>query len=233
MRIGILCTDTVRPGLAERFGQYPQMFRRLLGGVDDVLEFRDYEVVHGHFPDAVDEVDAYLITGSRFSAYDDHPWILQLIEFVRELHDARKRLVGICFGHQVIAIALGGVVEKSHRGWGVGLHGATFSETPHWHDGGHPEFQILVSHQDQVVTPGTGMRVLAGSAFCPVAVVQVDDHILTFQGHPEFEVDYSRALIELRGTTVGEDTYRRGLASLDSAPQGTRVASWIVRFLRT
>ncbi|MEO0424811.1 MAG: GMP synthase [Pseudomonadota bacterium] len=232
MRVGILRTDTVRPDFAEHFGQYPQMFHRLLGEVDPSLEFRDYDVEHGEYPDEIDEVDAYLITGSKFSAYDDLPWIKQLIAFVQELHAARKKLVGICFGHQLVAIALGGAVEKSERGWGVGIHSATFTSLPPWHDGGEAQFRILVSHQDQVVSLGDGMEVLAGSDFCPVAVTQVDEHILTFQGHPEFETGYSRALIELRGESVGAQTYRCGLESLATMPEGPRVAAWIVRFLR-
>ncbi|MEM9386564.1 MAG: GMP synthase [Pseudomonadota bacterium] len=232
MRLGILRTDTVRPGFVERFGQYPQMFRRLLGDADEGLEFRDYDVQEGEFPADLDEVDAYLITGSKFSAYEGLPWIVELIDCVRTLHAARKKLIGICFGHQVVAIALGGRVEKSERGWGVGVHAATFHETPAWHDGADPVFRILVSHQDQVVELGERMRVLAGSDFCPIAVTQVDEHILTFQGHPEFETGYSRELIELRGEAVGVQTYRRGLESLATAPEGARVARWIVSFLK-
>ena len=232
MKLGILRTDTVRPELADEFGQYPDMFRSLLGAVDDSIEFATFDVERDEFPDTIEAADAYLITGSRFSAYDNEPWIHRLLAFVRELHRARMKVVGICFGHQIIALALGGVVEKSERGWGVGLHKAKFDTRPTWHDRNDPSFHVLVSHQDQVTQLPQGMTRLAGSAFCPNAVAQVGAHMLTFQGHPEFVTGYSRALIEFRRQTLDEERYHDGLASLTIAPERERIARWIVDFLR-
>jgi GMP synthase-like glutamine amidotransferase len=164
--------------------------------------------------------------------YDDKPWIAALMDFVRELHARRKKLVGICFGHQIVAHALGGRTAKSEKGWGQGLHTHTFSQTPEWHDGQAPEFDILVSHQDQVVENAEGAEVLASSEFCDNAVVQIGDHILTFQGHPEFVPGYSREIMEYRREMIGEDVYDRGIASLQRQHQGERVARWIVSFLK-
>jgi GMP synthase-like glutamine amidotransferase len=154
------------------------------------------------------------------------------VEFVRELDRRRKKLVGICFGHQLVAHALGGRTEKSPKGWGVGLHTHRFTAAPAWHDQQALEFDILVSHQDQVVKNAEGARVLAGSDFCENAVCQVGDHILTFQGHPEFVPGYSRAIMEFRRQVVGEQVYARGVASLVAPPQNERVARWILNFLR-
>ena len=154
------------------------------------------------------------------------------MDFVRELHQRRKKIVCICFGHQLVAHALGGRTEKSDKGWGVGLHTHNFSTAPPWHNGGDPAFNVLVSHQDQVVVNAEGARVLAGSDFCENAVCQVGEHILTFQGHPEFVSGYSREIMEFRRETIGEDVYQRGMASLDVAPEGDRIARWIINFLR-
>ncbi len=230
MKLGILKTDAVRPEWVPTYGEYPDMFMRLLAEADPDLEFAVYDVEEGQYPADIDEVDAYLITGSKSSVYEDKPWIHRLMDFVRELHRRRKKVVGICFGHQLVAHSLGGRTEKSRKGWGVGLHTHTFSSTPGWHDG-DDRLDILVSHQDQVVEPAPGSEVLAGSDFCENAVTQLGDHILTFQGHPEFVHDYSRDIMDVRREVIGEDTYTRGMASLEGEHQGARVARWIRRFL--
>lgn len=232
MKIGILKTDAVRPEWVPEFGEYPDMFMALLGRLDPSLEFRVYDVEQGEYPDDIDEVDAYLITGSKSSVYEDKHWIARLMDFVRELDRRRKKLVGICFGHQLVAHALGGRTEKSDKGWGVGLHSHRFRNQPAWHDGGSEAFAVIVSHQDQVVEPAPGTSVLAGSEFCENAVCQVGEHILTFQGHPEFVPGYSRELLEYRREAIGEETYQKGVASLAEAPESERIGRWILRFLR-
>jgi GMP synthase-like glutamine amidotransferase len=232
MKLGILKTDAVRPEWVSDFGEYPDMFMELLGRADPGLEFRVYDVERGEYPVDIDEVDAYLITGSKSSVYDDKPWIAVLMDFVRELDRRRKKLVGICFGHQLVAQALGGKTEKSSKGWGVGLQTYRFNKMPAWHDDKEPEFAVLASHQDQVVSNAAHARVLASSDFCENAVCQIGDHILTFQGHPEFVTAYAREIMEFRREMIGETVYQTGMASLASAPQRERVARWIVKFLR-
>ncbi len=232
MKLGILKTDTVRPEWAQRYGQYPDMFRGLLSAVDPALEFVVYDVQQGEYPADIDAVDAYLITGSKASVYDDEPWIKRLMAFVRELHERRKKLVGICFGHQLVAHALGGRAAKSPKGWGAGVHTHRFYSAPAWHDGGDAAVSMVVSHQDQVMEVAPGSTVLAGSDFCENAVTQIGDHILTFQGHPEFVTGYSRELMQFRREMLGEDTYREGMQSLERVPERERVARWILNFLK-
>lgn len=232
MKLGILKTDTVRPEWVPQFGEYPDMFMALLRQADPTLEFAVYDVEHEHYPADIDEVDAYLITGSKSGVYEDKAWIRKLMAFVRELHRRRKKLIGICFGHQVVAQALGGRVEKSPKGWGVGLHTHRFHTAPDWHDQEDLELDILVSHQDQVLELADDMQVLAGSEFCENAVCQVGDHILTFQGHPEFVPGYANAIMVLRKDLLGEEVYAKGMASISGTHQGVRVARWILNFLR-
>ena len=232
VKVGILKTDAVRPEWVPEFGEYPDMFIALLSAVDPAIQFAVYDVELGQYPADIDEVDAYLITGSKSAVYEDKPWIAALMDFVRELHRRRKKLVGICFGHQLVAHALGGKAEKSSRGWGVGLHTHRFTAAPHWHDQGNLAFDILVSHEDQVVIPAEGAEVLAGSEFCEHAVCRIGDHILTFQGHPEFVPGYAREIMVHRRDIIGEDTYAAGMASLQGEHEGQRVALWILNFLR-
>jgi len=232
VKLGILKTDVVRDEWVPQFGEYPDMFMELLGAEDTSIEFTVYDVMEDEYPQDIDDMDAYLITGSKFSVYEDRPWIHRLLSFIQTLGERRKKTVGICFGHQAIAQALGGRTQKADAGWGVGLHRHRFKTRPAWFDDGDEEFPVLVSHQDQVVENATGAEVLAGSSFCPNAVCQVGEHMLTFQGHPEFVNDYSREIIEFRRDMIGEDNYREGLASLEELPATRRMAAWILDFLK-
>lgn len=231
MKLGILRTDAVRPELEPVFGQYPDMFSALLRHADPDLEYVVYDVEVGEYPVDIDEVDAYLITGSKSSVYEDQPWIIELMAFIRALNARHKKLLGICFGHQLVAQALGGKTEKSAKGWGVGLHTHRFATAPSWHDQGDVDLHILVSHQDQVVVVPDSARVLAASEFCENAVCQIGNHILTFQGHPEFVPAYSRELLSIRRERIGEAVYAAGMASLSGVHQGQRVARWMLNFL--
>jgi GMP synthase-like glutamine amidotransferase len=232
MKLGILKADAVRPEWVPEFGEYPDMFIALLRQADPELEFAIYDVEEGQYPADIDEVDAYLITGSKSGVYEDKPWINRLMAFVRELHQRRKKLVGICFGHQLVAQALGGRVEKSPKGWGVGLHTHRFHTAPAWHDQDDMDLDILVSHQDQVLEVAEDAQVLAGSEFCENAVCQIGDHILTFQGHPEFVPGYANAIMLYRREIIGEEAYEKGIDSLRDTHEGERVARWIINFLR-
>lgn len=233
MKLAILKTDAVRPEWVPQFGEYPDMFIALLGGVCPDLEFAVYDVESGEYPSQIDEPDAYLITGSKASVYEDKSWIRALAAFVRELDARRKKLVGICFGHQLVAQALGGKVMKSPKGWGVGLHTHRFTMAPPWHDQGDMDVNILVSHQDQVVAVTENTAVLAGSTFCENAVCQIGDHILTLQGHPEFLSEYARELMCFRRERIGEPAFTSGMTSLSGSHEGQRVVQWIINFLRT
>ena len=232
MKLGILKTDAVRPEWVAEYGEYSDMFIALLKREDPDLEFAVYDVELGQYPTDMDEVDAYLITGSKSGVYEDKPWISTLMDFVRKIHARRKKLIGVCFGHQLVAAALGGKVEKSAKGWGMGLHTHHFKQLPSWHDHKGAQLNILVSHQDQVLQVPDEMTVLAGSEFCENAVCQVGDHILTFQGHPEFVPGYANAIMLHRRDIIGEAVYNGGVSSLDKAHEGQRVAQWIVNFLR-
>ena len=105
MHIGILRTDSVRPEWVPTYGEYPDMFEHLLLAEDGDLIFTTWNVEAGELPDSVEVADGFLITGSKSSVYDDKDWIRSLEGFVRECHAARRKVIGICFGHQLVAQA--------------------------------------------------------------------------------------------------------------------------------
>lgn len=231
MKIGILKTDSVREELVEHHGEYPDMFSELLQLQDPELHFTTYDAVARELPGDLHAADAYLITGSRHSVYDDADWIAELGDFVRELHWARKKLVGICFGHQLVAHFLGGRVALSEKGWGIGLHTTQLHESP-VHSELEDVVRLLYSHQDQVEAAAHGGEVLGGSDFCPIAITRIDNHVLTFQGHPEFSPAYSRALFELRSHLYPPERYEAALRDLEAHNDSHAVARWIVNFFR-
>lgn len=232
MKIGILKADSVRPSLAGEYGEYPDMFMALLLRADPQLRFSVYDVQHGEYPRQLDEVDAYLMTGSKASVYEDQAWIHELADFVRRLHGAEKKMLGICFGHQMIAHALGGKTEKAEKGWGVGRHTYTLTGAAGAFGTPGTPFSVLVSHQDQVADIPPGAVILASSDFCPVAMMQVDGHMLSLQGHPEFCPGYARALMEIRRECIGSARVEQGLQSLAMPLDRDQLAGWLVDFLR-
>jgi GMP synthase-like glutamine amidotransferase len=226
MKLAILETGKPPGDLAETHGEYPAMFRTLLG---DGFDYATCDVAAGDTPAKVEDHDAYLITGSPAGVYEDLPWIGRLLAFL-QLARGRAKLVGICFGHQAMAQAFGGHVEKSDKGWGVGLHSYPIVRREPWMDGGAATIAIPASHQDQVVLQPPGTDVIASSAFTPYAgLAWRDGGAISFQPHPEFAPAYAKALIAQRyDRTPDPDA---AIASLDAPNDNARVAGWIKRFL--
>ena len=200
MQIGILQTGDTPEELLQQHGNYNNMFERLLGQQHDEFEFLVYRVIDGHIPHNITDCDGWLITGSKFSVYGTQPWIPALKDLIRQIVDTDIPLVGICFGHQIIAEALGGRVEKSDKGWGLGLD--TYKLAP----GSIIDEQKLITlnifHQDQIVELPPGAEVYASSEFCQYAGLVLNNQILTIQAHPEFQTEFNRQLLEARKTSV-------------------------------
>ena len=232
MKIGILKADKVRHELLDRFGEYPAMFEDLLQKVEAGIEIVVYDVISGEFPKQIDEVNGYIITGSKMSVYDENDWIKELGSFVQELHKKKKKLIGICFGHQMVAHFLGGKTQKSDKGWGVGIHESTLTSAATIYGSEGQTYNLVCSHQDQIVEPAPSSVVLAFSDFCPYSMLQIEDHILTFQGHPEFKPEFSRSLMELRKDDLGNTRYKEGLDSLIKTTDADEVGKWIVSFIK-
>jgi GMP synthase-like glutamine amidotransferase len=195
MLIGILQTGQAPEALRGTAGDYPDMFRRLLDGHG--FTFRTWHVEAMDFPDSPAAADGWLITGSRHGAYEDHPFIKPLEALIRDIHAAGVPLVGICFGHQIIAQALGGKVARYAGGWSVG---------PTDYDFGGETVTLNAWHRDQVIEAPAGAKVLATSAFCTNAALAYGDGIFTVQAHPEFRTDFVEGLMRTRGPGLVPDT---------------------------
>ena len=228
MEIGILRTGAPPGDLEARFGGYGDMFARLLG---PGFRTRVYDVACGETLPGRGDHPAFLVTGSAAGVYEPLPWIAPLLGFLREAK-GRTKLVGICFGHQAMAEALGGRVEKSERGWGIGLHDYEIWEPAAWMGASPPKhIAVPVSHQDQIVVPPPGAAILGGNPFSPFGMLEWRDaSAISMQFHPEFEPDYARALIEHRRARLPDPD--RAIESLARPDDRGLVAGWIRNFLR-
>jgi len=192
-------------------------------------ELRSYLCYDGEFPGQADECDGWLITGAAASVYDGDAWIALLEAFVRTAAETRP-VVGICFGHQLIAQAFGGRVEKA-SGWGVGVHRHEVRVQVDWMLPAMQSLSLLASHQDQVVTPPPGAEVLGGSDFCPIGVMTIGRNVLSIQNHPELTRDFASELLRVRRGIVGPATADTALASMATPTDETAAAAWILNFL--
>lgn len=231
--LGILVCGPVREDLIARHGEYPEMFTRLLKAEAPTLTIASYCSYADEYPETLGIHDAYLISGSPYSVYDDAPWIRRLEDFVRKLFAARKPTVGICFGHQMIARALGGVTEKASQGWGIGKHITQVLTTATWMQPAVSEYGVFMSHQDQVTQLPLRAERLAISAHCPNSMFVVDDIFLGIQGHPEFTGAFARDLATGRAAVYGEDVLARAMRSYDEPVDSSLIARWMVQFLTT
>jgi len=221
MLIGILQTGYA-PEALRTAGDYPDMFAQLLDGHD--FSFRTFRVVDMEFPESVSECDGWLITGSRHGVYEDLPFIRPLEQFIRDAFAARVPVAGICFGHQIMAQALGGTVEKYTGGWSAGTTEYDF---------GGEVMHINAWHQDQVTAPPLGARVIASSPFCAFAGFAYDDHGLSVQAHPEFAHDFIAGLIDTRGRGVVPDAILEAARAKLGAPlDSARIAAQIADFFK-
>ena len=224
MKIAILETGHPPGALGQTFGSYPAMLADLLG---PGFEVESFDVQAGRLPHPA-EHGAYLITGSPAGVYDPLPWIEPLLAFIREARDAK--MVGVCFGHQAMAEALGGHVEKSDKGWGAGLHRYTVVRSEPWIDTAGT-IAIPASHQDQVIVQPPNTEVVAASDFTPFAsLAWTDRPAISFQFHPEFSPAFAKALIEKRYDVVPDPD--AAIASLDAPNDNAVVGGWIRRFLK-
>lgn len=226
LRVGLVLLGSPPPGLPDTEGGYPAMFGALLAPHGITLEAIDAQA--GELPDDPAVFDAYVLTGSATSVYDDEPWIAPAEDLLRRIVAAGIPVAGICFGHQLLAQALGGRVEKAEVGWGMGVHTYDLDL-----DRGPASMSLQAMHQDQVVALPEGARVWARSEHCPIAGFTVGDRVWTVQAHPEFSAAFAGGLVERRRPVVGDELADTAAATLADPTDHELVAGWIAHVLRS
>ncbi len=229
----ILNNDTLDPTAASTFMSYGVMAEKLLrkaGAQDWNVEI--FNTMEQQYPDSFDRFDAVLLTGSKFDSFSSEPWVVELRRRVRTLLAQKKKLLGICFGHQLIAYCMGAKVGRSDKGWGTGRMRYQWVEPDFPAANGRTEIALLASHQDQVLELPAGTRLIATSEFCPVAGYAKGEEVFCVQAHPEFVPAYSEHIIGRRRGSWADDTVDKALESLKLGHEGDAVARMMVAFVQ-
>jgi GMP synthase-like glutamine amidotransferase len=227
MRVGLLLVGHVAATSTHIAGDYPELFSALLG--PDV-ELVRYDLDQDRFPETGRECDGWLLSPSRCSVYDPHPWIASAEDLLRELVDTERPYVGICFGHQLVAQALGAPVRRAAEGWQVGVHDYEIVTHRGWMRPATTSVALIASHEDQVLAVPDGAELLARSAGCPIAGLTIGDRAWTIQPHPEFVPDLADDLLGRRVELIGAAKVRAARASLDRRLDRLVVGAWINAF---
>jgi GMP synthase-like glutamine amidotransferase len=222
MKIGILMAGHAPEQIKEKTGDYDAMFRRILADQD--FSFDVYDVENMEFPKSARDADGWLISGSKHGAYDPLPWIPKLESLIQDIYAIKRPLVGVCFGHQIIAQALGGQVTKYSGGWATGTTVYQFKGR---------EVKLNAWHQDQVVALPPGASVLGGNGFCKNAMLSYGHHVFTVQPHPEFDTGVINGLLEFRAKgNVPDDQIARTAQTL-SDTDWTIIAAEMARVFQS
>jgi GMP synthase-like glutamine amidotransferase len=231
VHVGVLAFDEVDERFREIAGGYSQMLERLLSPHMPELRVTRFDVQALNLPADARTCDGWITTGSRASVYDAAAWIGAAETFVRKVADSDRPFVGICFGHQLLARALGAEVKRAPAGWGVGVLPMRVVHTQDWMTPARSTVRMQFMHADQVTEPPAGATLLGEAPHCPVAMFQSGPRLLGIEAHPEFPASYARALIEDRRARIGEQLTEDALARVDGPTDSDVVGGWIARFL--
>ena len=223
MKIGILLVGRASEDLVDEYGTYAEMLIALINTEEQVFEFKTFNILDDEFPKDHLECDGWIVTGSPHGVYEDHSWIPTVSRLINNVYEANLPIFGVCFGHQLIAQALGGHVEKSEKGWGLGLHTYQVNNKPEYMSNLSEEVTLNICHQDQVLRPPQGATVYAKSEFCENAGFYIKDKVLTMQAHPEFLVDFTKALLAARrDVTIPKEFVDPALVGLKNNPDSVQ-----------
>jgi GMP synthase-like glutamine amidotransferase len=228
----ILDNDHLDPAVADTYVSYGVMTEKMFAAAGVPWQFDRFDTLLGRYPTSFDDYDVVVLTGSKADSFSDEPWVRTLRERVTELLRQHKKLLGICFGHQLIAHCLGAQVGRAPNGWGMGRMAYEWvGSAPLKPAATDATLNLLASHQDQVLTLPVGATLQARSEFCPIAAYSIDDDVFCVQPHPEFIEAYSAYLLDKRRDNVGEERYATARSELSLPHDGLDVARFMQKFV--
>ncbi len=231
MKIGLLQCDHVAPELAPEFGDQPVFFQNLFAKHAPGINFDIFDVQNECYPEDPEAYDGFIGTGAKYSVTEDMPWIKRFEAYVCYLYQRKLKFIGICFGHQMIAQALGGKCNVSEKGWGIGVRKIHIHKKKCWMNPEAGYIRLLYSHMDQIAVLPPNAEVIAGNDHCPYAMITVGDHFMGIQAHPEFTPAYLDLLMQSRIDRIGARKVEEALRTLAEPTDENTVAQWMANFL--
>ena len=229
LKLGILQVNHDRSvEVGDAFPDDAHRFRDLFDAQDQRFTYRVYMSIGGEVPADVAEQDAYLITGSPLSVLDDLAFLPALYDFIRRCDAARKPLLGACFGHQAIAVALGGQVKR--QDWNIGVDHMTMTGTMPWMTPGREALNLYQFHHDGVTALPGDCAPYASSPNCALAGFTKGRHIFTTQAHPEFTDPFMRCVLDYTKPHLSAAEIAEAESTLERAHDGAVFAQWATRF---
>jgi len=232
LHIAVLLTNNDTSAFAAHFPNDGQKVVQLLEPLRPDWSFDVVSVKDGVFPSGPEAFDGYVITGSPASVNDDSlPWVGPLLDFIRAVHAARQPLIGLCFGHQAVARALGGQVARNAAGWGLGTAATHWHHTRPWMLPAQSTTTLMAAHNEQVTHMPEGAECLGGSDFCPTGSMQIGQHIWSTQYHPEMPLVFMQALLGYLADKLDNNTLARAHGSLQQAADVPLFGQWMAQFI--
>lgn len=234
MKIAILDADHLSPSIIRRYGNYADKIIHLLSPMKSQLQnnitFSRYDATKRQLPKSLSEYNLYIITGSQYSTYENKQWIRDLEKLIIKIHNKKIKLIGICFGHQLIAQSLGGKVEKNPKGWELGITATHILNTYPWMEPSREFLFTLVSHQDQIIQLPEDAIHFAETNLCKYSGYTIGNHILGMQCHPEFSKKYVRLIIQLQSKQLSSQDKKSAISSLNQATDQDVISRWLIHF---
>ncbi|MFK5952298.1 MAG: hypothetical protein QM498_04510 [Desulfobacterium sp.] len=230
MKLALLKCMTVSSPLKDEYGDISDMFRAFFSRHTSQIDLQIYDTEQGELPEPETPLDGIIISGSPCSPNENLDWIKRTRQFIQTSHHQKKKMVGICFGHQLLAEALGGKVKKAAQGWGLGVQPVFIHQQRPWMETAAKQTSILVSYQDQVVELPPGAQLLASNSHCPNFMFTLNQHVLGIQGHPEFSKPFARALYQSRQESFDKESLTLALESLGNEVHPRQWLQWIHQF---
>jgi GMP synthase-like glutamine amidotransferase len=195
MHLALLMTNTDESAFAQAHPKDGEKFAQLIQSVRPAWQVTSYSVKDGVFPTDIAAYDGVMISGSPASVHDTDPWVAQLLDLIRDIYARGLPMFGACFGHQAIALALGGHVGPNPSGWVFGLTHADIIRKTSWMQNLPATLKQYGAHTEQVTILPEGAVVLSANSTCPIAGFHIGDAVYTTQNHPEMTPEFMAALV--------------------------------------